>query len=154
MVKGNKIYEAAQAKLDAYVRENGMRPSRVRNQVLEILSSLPQPFQAEKLIKACEAERISVGTVYNTLNLLISARVVHATRRQRGIAATEYELTTGAHQVRMKIFCTRCGREAEFHDKAISRLVTERSYSNFNMRRFSLFVYGECKLCRRKIENK
>lgn len=151
MVKIPRPYDAAQAALDAYVHEKAMRPSRVRNMVLEAACALPQPFTAAKLVEACKAERISVGTVYNTLNLLILARVVHAIERQRGRAATEYEVTATAQQVHIQMICTRCGREVELHDKAITRLVQERKYSNFNMRSFSLFVYGECKLCRRKV---
>ena len=152
MAVGQKAYKAAQEKLDRYVRENGMRVSPVRNIVLSLICQLPQPFTAEELKIACEAERISVGTVYNTLNLFISARILHAIERQRGKAATEYELIIGS-QARMIVICERCGRQTELHDKAIDRLVRERRYSNFKMQHFSLFVYGECKICRRLINN-
>ena len=120
--------------------------------VLEQVCLLPQPFTAEQLADACKAERISVGTVYNALNLFLLAQILYATNRQRGRAATEYELTVGS-PTRMHIVCTRCGRVTEIHDKAIARLVQERKYSNFNMQHFSLYVYGECKICRRQVKN-
>lgn len=137
--------------MSTYIRSNNMRPSRVRNMVLEQLCMLPQPFTADQLVEACKAERISVGTVYNSLNLFILARILHAKERQRGRTVTEYELLPG-NTMRMQIICENCSRVTEFHDKAIERLVRERKYSNFNIAHFTLYVYGECKLCRRKIK--
>ena len=153
MATGPKAYKAAQDKLDAYIRENGMRASKVRNIVLEQVCQLSQPFTAEQLVEACAVERISIGTVYNSLNLFLLARILHAINRQRGKTATEYEIVTGSVP-HMQVVCTRCGRMTEFHDKAIARLVQERSYANFNVQRFSLFVYGECKICRRLVAKK
>jgi len=151
-VIGIKAHNTAVKQLEAYVRENNMRPSKVRNMVLEQVCQLPQPFTAEQLVHACQSERISVGTVYNSLNLFILAQILRAHDRQRGRAATEYELIAGG-PMRMQMMCTRCGRLTEIHDKAIERLVRERKYSNFNLQHFSLFIYGECKICRRQIKN-
>ena len=152
-MKGAKVYTSALGLLSAYIRANNMRPSTVRNMVLEQVCTLPQPFTADQLIEACKAERISVGTVYNSLNLFILARILHANERQRGRrTATEYELLPG-NTMRMQIICEKCSRVTEFHDKAIERLVRERKYSNFNIQHFSLFVYGECNLCRRKVKS-
>ena len=147
-----KIHNLAVKQLNTYVREKGMRPSRVRNMVLEQVCLLPQPFTAEKLVQVCQAERISVATVYNCLNLFLLAQILYAHDRQRGRAATEYELVIGK-PMRIQMMCTRCGRLTEIHDKAIERLVKERKYSNFNLQHFSLFIYGECKICRRPINN-
>ena len=118
--------------------------------ILEQVCALPQPFTADRLVKACAAQRISVGSVYNALNLFVTARILHASIRQRGRAATEYELMTD-NTVRMQVVCRKCGRKTDFNDKAIARLVQERKYSNFNPQHFSLLVYGECKICRRKV---
>lgn len=149
MQKVRPTYKAAQEVLDAYVRTHDMRPSRVRNMVLEQVCLLKQPFTADQLAQACLAERITKGTVYNALKLFIEIDLLHATKRQCGLSATEYELTT-ANSNRLQIICVKCGRVADITDLAITRLVTERKYSNFNMQHFSLSVYGECKICRRK----
>ena len=149
MAKGARSYNAAQERLDRYVREQEKRPSRVRNMVLAQVCQLSQPFTAEQLIKACEQDLISVGTVYNALNLFVDAGIVRAITRQRGKAATEYELITGSAS-RFLMICKKCGRTVELSDKAIARLIKERKYSNFNIQHFSLFVYGECKICRKR----
>lgn len=149
MKNPQKAYKIAAERLEQYISTHDMRPSKVRMLVLGHICQLPQPFTADELLEVCRKDLISVGTVYNTLNLFVAAQILHATIRQRGRAATEYELMAGS-QVRMQIICQNCGRVAEIHDKAIERLVKERQYSNFNMDYFSLYVYGKCKLCRRK----
>lgn len=153
IVVGIKVHNSAFKQLNAYVHTNGLRPSRVRAMVLEQICQLEQPFTAEQLVEACQTERISTATVYNSIKLFVTARILHESERQRGRTASEYELIAGKPQ-RMQMVCTKCGRVTEIRDKAIERLVKERKYSNFTMQHFSLFIYGECKICRRPIENK
>lgn len=148
MPASQRTYKAATERLNAYLREHGLRVSRVREMVLQQVCQLPQPFTAAQLEEACQAERISTGTVYNCLDLFIMAQILHAIKRQRGKAVMEYELI-GSGVVRMEVICRKCGRVTEIHDKAITRLVQERKYSNFTPQQYSLFVYGECKVCRR-----
>lgn len=143
------LYNNALERLNRYVKTNGLRPSVVRNTVLEQACCLSQPFTAKQLVEVCQEQRISVGTVYNSLNIFISAQILHANERQRGKAATEYEVITGEHH-RMQIICQKCGRISDIQDKAIARLIKERKYSNFTLQHYSLFVYGECKVCRRQ----
>lgn len=147
-----KVHNLAVKQLETYVRKNDMRPSKVRNIVLEQICLLPQPFTAEQLVEACKNERISVATVYNCLNLFLLARILYAHNRQRGRAVTEYEIIVGK-PVRFQMMCTKCGRVTDIHDKAIERLIKERKYSNFTLQHFSLFIYGECKICRRQTNN-
>jgi Fe2+ or Zn2+ uptake regulation protein len=148
MTATQRTYNTAVKRLNAYLRTQGMRVSRVRNKVLELICQLPQPFTAAQLEEACQTERISTGTVYNCLNLFIVAQILHALDRQRGRTVTEYELMP-ASSVRMVVICHKCNRVTEIHDKAISRLVTERKYTNFKPEQFLMYVYGECKVCRR-----
>lgn len=149
MQKIARAYNLAQEKLVRFLHEHEKRPSKVRNIVLSLACALPQPFTAEQLQRACETERISVGTIYNSLNTFVDAQILRATERQRGKAATEYELITGSSN-RLQIVCKKCGRVTDVTDKAITTLVQNRKYSNFNMQHFSLFIYGECRICRKK----
>ena len=90
-----------------------------------------------------------MGTIYNSLNTFVDAQILRATERQRGKAATEYELITGSSN-RLQIVCKKCGRVTDITDKAITTLVQNRKYSNFNMQHFSLFSYGEGRVGRKK----
>ena len=114
--------------------------------VLEQACLLPQPFTAEQLAQACAPERISSATVYNNLSLFITAHILYAINRQQGKNATLYEFTSG-RQTRLQMICSSCGRVAEFRDKAIDHLIRVRKYPNFDLHRYSIFVYGECKHC-------
>jgi Fe2+ or Zn2+ uptake regulation protein len=147
-VKGQKTYEAALVKLNEYISARNMRKSRVREMVLEQACMLPPLFTAEQLAKACAAERISVATVYNSLELFITAQILHAIDRQRGKSATQYEVIPGK-QTYMQIQCSKCGRVSEIKDKAIDHLIRVRKYINFDMQRYTLLIYGECKHCRK-----
>jgi Fe2+ or Zn2+ uptake regulation protein len=149
MNKGPKTYDIALERLNQYLKEQHMRVSKVREMVLEQICLLPQPFTADQLVQACTAERISTGTVYNTLALFVSIRILNAITRQRGKNATEYELITGS-KVRMQVICQKCQRVTHFRDPALERLILNRKYTNFNLQYYSLFIYGECKYCRYK----
>ena len=149
MTVSQRTYNSAVKRMNAYLRQHEMRPSRVRDKVLSLICQLPQPFTAAQLEEACQAERISTGTVYNCLNLFTMAQILHAIERQRGRAVVEYELTP-TNSVRMMVICHKCNRVTEIHDKAIARLVTERKYTNFEPQQFLMYVYGECKICRKK----
>lgn len=142
-------FNSAAKRLKAYVAENGLRQSSVRLMVLEQACMLSQPFTADRLAKACEEERISVGTVYNALELFVKANIFHAVNRQRGRMATEYEVVA-ENQIRMQTICQKCGRVSNFHDPAIELIVRARKFSNFNLQHFTLFAYGECKKCKQK----
>ena len=144
------LYKNAHARLSAYIRGHEMRESEVRDMVLKQVCRLQQPFTAEQLKTACSEERISKGSIYNALNLFIEAGVVQEYERRVGQTVAEYELiaTVRSH---MQLVCRNCGRRTNFNDKAIMRLVNERKYSNFTVQRFALVVYGECKICRRKL---
>ena len=145
----NKTYDAALERLNEYIADHGMRHTPEREMVLMCVCQLPQPFTADELEQACQNDRISHGTIYNALELFITAQILHANNRQKGRHATEYELISG-NKIRMQYICQECGRTVEMHDKAISRLIRERKYSNFELQHFSLYVYGQCKICRSK----
>ena len=153
MTSGSKTYEAALERLNAYIKAHNMRRSVVREMILEQVMALPQPFTAEQLVKACAAERISVGSVYNVLSVFIDAQLIHAIQRQRGQTATEYELTTVAQNC-IQMICGKCRRATTIHDKAIEHLIATRKYSNFNPHHYTLFIYGECKHCRQALLTK
>ena len=149
--KAYKIFGAALAKLNAYIKEHGGRYSAVREQVLERVCYLPQPFTAEQLETACANDHISKGTIYNALRLFVKLNIVHAFDRQREHIVTEYEVVT-TKQVRMQVVCEKCGKVQTFHDQAIERIIRERKYSNFTLQHFTLFAYGQCRRCKDKQE--
>lgn len=145
--KTNSIYKVVMDGLRAYLADHEMRMTTERGIIINEMCQLPQPFTADQLEEACRKERISTGTIYNTINLLIEAHIIHTLERQRGRTVNEFEITQRAAN-QMQVVCTKCGRVTDFHDKAITRLIQERRYSNFNVQHFTLIAYGECRICR------
>ena len=146
----NKLpYDTALGKLNAYIAANNMRHTTEREMVLNEICVMTQPFTAEQLAEHCRPLRLSQGTVYNSLALFVSARILHAFNRETGRTVTEYELAE-EEKSHIQIVCTQCGRIAEAHDKAIEHIVASRKYSNFIPGHYSMRIYGQCKVCRKK----
>ena len=147
MSKVFKIFGAALERMNTYLQEHGGRYSAVRERVLEQACLLPQPFTAEKLEEACQSESISSGTIYNCLKLFLDANIIHATKRQKGHQATEYELITG-NPIRMQRICQKCGRNTNFRSPAIDYMIREQKTQGFFMQHYTLLIYGECRRCK------
>ena len=145
----NKLpYDTALGKLNAYIAANNMRHTTEREMVLNEICVMTQPFTAEQLAEHCRPLRLSQGTVYNSLALFVSARILYKLERTKGVISEQYKWALDAKDA-MRIICTRCGREAHFTDKAIQQIVQNRKYANFVPAHFSLTIYGVCKTCRR-----
>lgn len=149
MPESETPYSVAKSKLEAYVAANGLRNTQERFVLLEHICSLSQPFCADEVVTFAKERHISPATVYNTLALLVSAQILHGISKQYGRSRTSYELML-TDTVHFEFVCTRCGRVSQFRDKAIEHIVRMRRYNNFVPHGFSLYIYGECKTCKRK----
>lgn len=148
-MKQEDSYKVAQSKLETYIQANNLRHTPERYSLLRYVCALEQPFSVDSLVKVAEEEHISLGTIYNSVNLFVSAQILHCINRRDGRKWAQYELMT-QRTMRMEMICTRCGRVSRIKDAAIEKLVRTRKYSNFNMQGYSLYIYGECKTCKRK----
>ena len=151
-------YDKALAALETYIREHKMRHTLERARLLKIIAEINAPIFTVHDIEAKRKEaHISLPTLYNSLNLFVSARILYRLERTQGVTSEQYKWALDAKNS-MRVICTRCGREANFTDPALLRIIRERKYANFIPAHFSLYVYGTCKTCRRlliqKNENK
>ena len=143
------LFDIAYEQLHRYITENNLRHSAKRTQILQEICLLPQPFTEEQLEQACEPLHVARASIFNALNMFVLAQILHADSRHRGQTHTQYELITG-RGIRMEVICKQCGRVTELRDKAIVKMIKEKHYSNFELQHFTLFVYGECKVCRQQ----
>jgi len=142
-------YEKALAMLDEYIRANNMRHTLERERLLKIIADVKKPiFTIHDIDEQRKAEHISVPTLYNSLGLFVSARILYKLERTQGVTCEQYKWALDAKNS-MRVICTRCGREASFNDRALLQIVHNRKYANFVPAHFSLYVYGVCKACRR-----
>ena len=142
-------YEKALAILDEYIRANNLRHTLERERLLKIMADVKKPiFTVHDIDEKRKEQHISVPTLYNSLNLFVSARILYKLERTHGVQLEQYKWALDVKSS-MRVICTRCGREANFTDQAVQRILHDRKYANFIPAHFSLYVYGVCKTCRR-----
>ncbi len=144
------LFDKAKKVLTEYIREHHLRSTIERTTILQYICKYKTSFSAEQLIQdVCKTEHMSIATIYNTLDLLVQCRLLSKLPAHMGSPCDMYELVL-LHSNQLSFFCTNCGREVAFQDKAIDDIIHGKRFSNFTMDHFSLRVYGTCKKCRRK----
>jgi Fur family ferric uptake transcriptional regulator len=133
-----------------YLVEHQLRHTPERYTILAKICEL-QRFTIDELRSKLTDITISRATVYNTLSLLEDARLIQKLDKEFGVRTTQYELVH-ASDSSVQVICQRCGRVSTVRDTTISRMLADKKWSNFVPHHFSLYVFGHCKVCRRKIK--
>lgn len=133
-----------------YLVEHQLRHTPERYTILAKICEL-QRFTIDELRSKLTDITISRATVYNTLSLLEDARLIQKLDKEFGVRTAQYELVH-ASDSSVQVICQRCGRVSTVRDTTISRMLADKKWSNFVPHHFSLYVFGHCKVCRRKIK--
>lgn len=150
--KKEDIFQHSYEQLCAYLDEHSMRHTPERFTILRSVCQL-QRFSIEELRDSLTELTISRATIYNTLLLLEQAHLVQKLDKVFGVRTAQYELVT-ASDSSVQIICQHCGRISVVKDSTISRMLADKRWSNFVPSHFSLYMFGKCKVCRKKINNK
>lgn len=148
MTEDHDIYHKALARLNAYIEQNGLKHSPEREVILKHICKQQKVFAISDVVKWVEKESMVRATVYNSIKILEKAEIIHGCVSVSG-HKMQYELFCNPSN-HIHIICTRCGRKAALDDAMFNTMITNKKYNNFNLRNYTLFVYGECKRCRRK----
>ena len=146
--KQDDIYKRAYQLLCEYIETHKLRHTNERKLILSSVCSL-QSFSVEELRLSLTSLTISRATVYNALDVMENAGIVHRLEKDFGKRAGQYELVF-LRTSSVRILCQSCGRISEVKDSTIQRMLEDKSFTNFVQERFSLYIYGHCKICRRK----
>ena len=146
--KQDDIYKRAYQLLCEYIETHKLRHTNERKLILSSVCSL-QRFSVEELRLSLTSLTISRATVYNALDVMENAGIVHRLEKDFGKRAGQYELVFLLTSS-VRILCQSCGRISEVKDSTIQRMLEDKSFTNFVQERFSLYIYGHCKICRRK----
>ena len=134
-------------KFNEYLDAHGMRRTAERYAILQRVMNIGGHFTIEELQQSIEADgfRVSRSTVYNTVELLIEAKML---RRHvfEGMQA-QYERITLPHT---HLICTTCGRVKEVRDTNFAAYMNAKRFNAFNSDHYCLYVYGTCSTCARK----
>lgn len=134
-------------KFSEYLDAHGMRKTTERYAILNRIMGINGHFTIEELQQMIDGDgfRVSRSTVYNTVELLMDAKML---RRHvfEGMQA-QYERITIPHT---HLICTSCGKVKEVRDTNFAAFMNARRFNAFNADHYSLYVYGTCSTCARK----
>ena len=142
----DKKLVAVERILDNYLEMNNHRKTPERYTILKAIYSTNGHFTLEELNEKLSTDwnfPVSRATLYNTLNLFLSLRLV---ARHRFQGSTKYEAcydnNSHCHQI-----CTMCGKVIEVKSPEIDLAVENMHLRRFRKDGFTLYVYGVCSAC-------
>lgn len=134
-----------------YLEDHKNRKTPERFAILEQIYAYEGHFNAEDLFNTMQEDyRVSLATVYNTLELLLKCQLI--IKHQFGGQLAQYEKSFGVSSIHHHLICTRCGAVKEFSDKKIRTAIQNKKFAQFNTTHYSLYLYGCCKKCRQEIK--
>ncbi len=134
--------------LNAYIKEHKLRHTYERERVLEYIHTIDGHFTTQSVFEAINAESpITLMTIYNVLELFVKAGIV--VRHPFSGNEVQYETTARANTHHHRI-CISCGAIKEFSDQKFTRAIKNRTFSTFEKRFHSIYLYGICKKCQPK----
>lgn len=144
----DKTKETVKEIFTKYLEENRHRKTPERFAILDYIYSQVGHFNAEILYEAMKNEyRVSLATVYNTLELLVETHLI--VKHQFDGQAAHYEKTFGT-SMHNHLICSNCGVVKEFSDKRIRVAIQNKKFAHFDVAHYSLYLYGLCSKCRNK----
>lgn len=150
--KRDDIFQYTSEQLRAFLDERNLRHTPERFTILSAVCRL-QRFTIDELRQSLTTLIISRATIYNTLSLLVEARLVQKLEKEFGVRTAQYELV-GVTESTVQIVCQRCGRVSVVKDSTISRMLADKRWANFIPDHYSLYLFGNCKVCRKEIYKK
>ncbi len=145
----SKIKERVKAVLTEYLVANKCRKTPERYAILDAIYDQRGQFTLEELNENLLAQnfRVSRATLYNTIRLLISLRLVVKHILPTGTYyVAGYNNGAHVHQV-----CTTCGKSKEISIPAVTEAVGNARLKRFRREGFVLYVYGICSPCQAKL---
>ena len=148
-----KVLEIVKQKLTDYLTENNCRKTPERYAILNLIYSNHQHFDMDSLYKALTEKnfRVSRATLYNTMQLLLKCDLV--LKHQFGQNISFYERAYN-NEMHHHLICTNCKTIREYKNVELKSVIQNSKIKNFNPSHYSLYVFGTCNTCARRLKNK
>ncbi len=138
---------------EAFLKNNGDRLTVARRIVLRQVFERHDHFRADELAADLVggADRVSRGTVYRTLALMVQAGLVRELRDSD--VHVHYEHVFG-HEHHEHLICNECRRFIEFRDQDVEvRLMDICRKKGFRPTSHRVVVFGTCRECQANEKN-
>jgi len=126
----------------------GVRLTRLRQRVLELVWSSHAPVGAYDLLKRLSRERDGAAppTVYRALDFLLEQGLVHRIESRKAFVGCADPAEAHAGQF---LICRDCGSAAEMHDRRVNRAIHRGAAElGFFVEAKTVEVSGVCPACR------
>lgn len=133
-----------------FLKSKNMRKTPERIALLEYIVATQGHFTLEMLQRHVEENgfHVSRATVYNTVNLLVAAKFLH--KHDIDGIPIQFELATKLPH--FHLICTSCGKLKEVSDNHFIAFMNTRKYAAFTPQYYSLYAFGTCSTCARKMK--
>ena len=131
--------------LASYLEANNLRKTPERSAILDAAYSFNGHFSLEQLDEYLLKKnfRVSRATLYNTMRLFMTLRLVVRHRLNKG---TVYEACFASGSRCWQI-CTMCGKTTIVRSPEISEALEKTHLRRFHKDVFSMYIYGICSTC-------
>lgn len=144
MKEHNHLHTANEI-LTEFLTQKNLRKTPERLAILKLFYNTESFLSAETIFETMKNDyRVSLGTIYNTLELLLDCNLI--VKHQFSQNQTYYERTANSNLYFYKI-CTVCGKVKKFTDKNIRIALASKSDGNFKPQYQLLYIYGVCSTC-------
>ena len=149
-MKEEDSYEAIKDIFTEYLKKHLHRKTPERYAILQRIYSNEGHFNADLLFNSMQKDyRVSLATVYNTLELLLECRLI--VKHQFGGQLSQYEKAFG-NNTHHHLVCTNCGKIKEFSDKQMRLAIQSKKFAHFQLTHYSLYLYGLCGKCQNELK--
>ncbi|MDR0574890.1 MAG: transcriptional repressor [Tannerella sp.] len=130
-----------------YLRNKKLRNTAERDAIFTAVCQTKDPFTIETIRQQLENTNfhVSRASVYNTIELLLDAKIV--VRHQFTSAIVQYELKDIAEQ-HNHVICTHCGTVSKIKNDKLSVFLADYKIPKFTPEYYSLYFYGVCSKCK------
>ncbi len=134
---------------ETYLKAHRLRRTPERNAILHRIFSLKSSFTAESIYRYLKTHyRVSLATVYNTLNLMVDCQLI-ARHQLNNQPAQYHKIFNGNDNNRIHLVCLRCGHIREYKDSVLIQQIQNRPVAGFSVSYPSLHLFGLCTKCAR-----
>ncbi|MEW8505471.1 MAG: Fur family transcriptional regulator [Candidatus Thiodiazotropha sp.] len=142
-----RCVETALKKAESYCTAQGVRLTKLRYRVLELIWANHRPVGAYNLLQqlTLEGHKAAPPTVYRSLEFLLDNGLIHRINSLNAFVGCDHP---GLEHAAQFFICSSCGQAAELEDARIESAISGHAKRiGFNIERKSIEISGTCANC-------